>query len=62
MASTSMSIGATRVETVTVTYMDHAIAVDPGASSWQCGATGTYAADFNISSAYWIGVFFGVVP
>lgn len=53
--------GATRVETVTVTYMDHAIAVDPGASSWQCGATGTYAADFNICSAYWIGVFFGVV-
>lgn len=50
------------VETITVQYMGHAIAVDPGTGTGQCGMTGTYAADFNICAAYWIGKFFGVVP
>ena len=54
--------GTPVVETVTVLYMGHAVAVDPGTGTAQCGATGTYAADFNICAAYWIGKFFGVVP
>jgi poly(hydroxyalkanoate) depolymerase family esterase len=52
--------GFTRVQTVTVQGMGHAIAVDPGFGPWQCGATGTYAADFNICAAYWIANFFGL--
>lgn len=52
--------GVTRVQTVTVAGMGHAIAVDPGFGPWQCGATGTYAADFNICAAYWIASFFGI--
>jgi poly(hydroxyalkanoate) depolymerase family esterase len=52
--------GVTRVQTVTVQGMGHAIAVDPGFGAWQCGATGTYAADFNICAAYWIANFFGI--
>jgi poly(3-hydroxybutyrate) depolymerase len=52
--------GVTRVQTVTVQGMGHAIAVDPGFGAWQCGATGTYAADFNICAAYWIANFFGL--
>lgn len=56
-------LGSTSVvETVTVQYMGHAQAVDPGTGTAQCGATGTYAADFNICAAYWMGKFFGVVP
>ena len=52
--------GVTRVQTVTVQGMGHAMAVDPGFGSWQCGAAGTYTADFNICAAYWIGNFFGI--
>ncbi|WP_342115314.1 extracellular catalytic domain type 1 short-chain-length polyhydroxyalkanoate depolymerase [Pseudoduganella sp. OTU4001] len=53
--------GVTRVQTVTVQYMGHAIAVDPGFGAWQCGATGTYASDFNICAAYWAASFFGIL-
>jgi poly(hydroxyalkanoate) depolymerase family esterase len=52
--------GSTRVQTVTVTGMGHAVAVDPGIGSWQCGVIGPYASDFNICAAYWIASFFGI--
>ncbi len=52
--------GVNRVQTVTILGMGHAMAVDPGAGAWQCGATGTYTADFNICAAYWIATFFGL--
>ncbi len=52
--------GVTKVETVTIQGMGHAITVDPGAGPWQCGATGPYAADFNICASYWIAVFFDI--
>ena len=50
------------VETVSVTGMGHAVAVDPGTEPGQCGRVGPYAADMDICAAYWIGRFFGVVP
>ncbi len=50
--------GDTRVETVTIQGMGHAIAVDPGYGPWQCGSTGPYAVDFNICASYWIATFF----
>lgn len=56
-------LGSTQVvETVTVQYMGHYQAVDPGTGTGQCGMTGTFAADYNICAAYWMGKFFGVVP
>lgn len=53
--------GITMLETVTVTGMGHAIAVDPGRGPRQCGSAAAYAADKNICAAYWIGRFFGIV-
>lgn len=53
--------GDTRVQTITVQWMGHAVAVDPGAGPQQCGLIGPYATDANICAAYWIGLFFGVV-
>jgi poly(hydroxyalkanoate) depolymerase family esterase len=58
--SYNTSAGATRVQTITVQGMGHTIAVDPGSAAWQCGATGSYAGDFNICAAYWIASFFGI--
>lgn len=54
--------GETRVQTITVQGMGHAVAVDPGSGSKQCGAIGPYAVDVNICAAHWTAAFFGIAP
>ena len=53
--------GTVVMETVLVTGMDHAIAIDPDADP-PCGRPAPYIVDADICAAQWIGRWFGVVP
>ena len=48
------------IETVEISGMDHAIAIDPDGSP-ACGSAAPYIVDADICAAYWIGLWFGVV-
>ena len=53
--------GNVLVETWTLSGMEHATAIDPGAAADQCGVTGTYASDQDVCSSYHTGVLWGIV-
>lgn len=52
--------GADRVETYSVTGMDHGQPVDPGGGAQQCGTAGAYVLDVGLCSSYRIGHFWGL--
>jgi hypothetical protein len=49
--------GQARVETYTITGMDHGTPIDPGASEKQCGKPVAYILDKDICSSYYISQF-----
>ncbi|MER5640814.1 PHB depolymerase family esterase [Kitasatospora sp. NPDC002227] len=52
--------GQARVETWSITGMDHGQPVDPGSGAAQCGTAGAYLLDVNICASYWIAKFWGL--
>lgn len=52
--------GNALVETYLLSGLEHAVAINPGASTDQCGIDGTYFVDWNICSSYYIGSFLGL--